>query len=52
MRLLPITDVTEGQSVDVCVIAESQSAETIGFDMTVTLTISNGSAGTCTCMYK
>ena len=44
MRLLPIADVTEGQSLDVCVVAESQSAQTIGFDMTVTLTITDGSA--------
>ena len=44
MRLLPIADVIEGQSAEVCVIVESLSSQTIGFDITLTLTLSDGSA--------
>ena len=44
MRLLPIADVIEGQSADICVIVESQSAQTLGFDMSVTLAVTSGTA--------
>ena len=44
VRLLPIADVVEGQSADVCVIVESQSAQTVGFEMSVTLAVTSGTA--------
>lgn len=44
VRLLPIADVVEGQSVEVCVTIESQSAQTVGYDVIATLTISDGTA--------
>ena len=44
MTLSPISSVLEGQSVDICVIMESQNSEEIGFDVIVIIEITDGSA--------
>ena len=44
MRLLPISNVTEGQAAEVCVIMESQNSNELGLDVMVVLEVTDGTA--------
>ena len=49
MRLVETAPVIEGQSIDICVVFESENAQRIEFEVNVTLNIisDNNSAGMC-----
>ena len=51
MRLVETAPVIEGQSIDICVVFESENAQRIEFEVNVTLNIisDNNSAGMCGC---